>query len=214
MRRRSTADHLRAVGAGPATPIEGLDAGLEPAAQPARGQPTLDAAARRTRRSSRRRCASCGAIRDVGAIVLECTNMPPYAAAVRAATGLPVHDIVTLLSALAALARRLRHTKRSRHERAPGRPSERMSPRGPAAVRRGRGAPMTSAAVAGRWQFWIDRGGTFTDVVGRRPDGTLVDAQAAVGEPRAVPRRGGRRHPPPARPGAGRADHARARSSA
>src|SRR6059058_2850327 len=29
--------------------------------------------------------------------------------------------------------------------------------------------------VAGqRWQFWIDRGGTFTDVVGRRPDGTLV----------------------------------------
>jgi 5-oxoprolinase (ATP-hydrolysing) len=28
-----------------------------------------------------------------------------------------------------------------------------------------------SAAVAGnRWQFWIDRGGTFTDVVGRRPE--------------------------------------------
>jgi 5-oxoprolinase (ATP-hydrolysing) len=24
------------------------------------------------------------------------------------------------------------------------------------------------------WQFWIDRGGTFTDVVGRRPDGGLV----------------------------------------
>jgi 5-oxoprolinase (ATP-hydrolysing) len=24
------------------------------------------------------------------------------------------------------------------------------------------------------WQFWIDRGGTFTDVVGRRADGTLV----------------------------------------
>ena len=24
------------------------------------------------------------------------------------------------------------------------------------------------------WQFWIDRGGTFTDVVGKRPDGTLV----------------------------------------
>ena len=24
-----------------------------------------------------------------------------------------------------------------------------------------------------RWDFWIDRGGTFTDVVGRRPDGTL-----------------------------------------
>ena len=27
---------------------------------------------------------------------------------------------------------------------------------------------------ASRWQFWIDRGGTFTDVVGRRPDGALV----------------------------------------
>src|SRR5881392_638000 len=26
----------------------------------------------------------------------------------------------------------------------------------------------------GRWDFWIDRGGTFTDVVGRRPDGTLA----------------------------------------
>ncbi len=28
-----------------------------------------------------------------------------------------------------------------------------------------------------RWQFWIDRGGTFTDIVGRRPDGTLVTAK-------------------------------------
>ncbi len=25
-----------------------------------------------------------------------------------------------------------------------------------------------------RWQFWIDRGGTFTDIVGRKPDGALV----------------------------------------
>jgi 5-oxoprolinase (ATP-hydrolysing) len=25
-----------------------------------------------------------------------------------------------------------------------------------------------------RWQFWIDRGGTFTDVVGKRPDGSLM----------------------------------------
>jgi 5-oxoprolinase (ATP-hydrolysing) len=28
--------------------------------------------------------------------------------------------------------------------------------------------------MAGRWQFWIDRGGTFTDIVGRKPDGALV----------------------------------------
>ncbi len=27
---------------------------------------------------------------------------------------------------------------------------------------------------ADRWQFWIDRGGTFTDVVGKRPDGSLA----------------------------------------
>jgi 5-oxoprolinase (ATP-hydrolysing) len=26
----------------------------------------------------------------------------------------------------------------------------------------------------GRWEFWIDRGGTFTDVVARRPDGALA----------------------------------------
>ncbi|KPF88084.1 5-oxoprolinase [alpha proteobacterium AAP38] len=28
--------------------------------------------------------------------------------------------------------------------------------------------------TAGRWQFWIDRGGTFTDIVARRPDGRLL----------------------------------------
>jgi Hydantoinase/oxoprolinase N-terminal region len=28
-----------------------------------------------------------------------------------------------------------------------------------------------------RWQFWIDRGGTFTDIVGRQPDGSLVTAK-------------------------------------
>ncbi|MEV5599055.1 hydantoinase B/oxoprolinase family protein [Streptomyces sp. NPDC052496] len=28
--------------------------------------------------------------------------------------------------------------------------------------------------MTGRWEFWVDRGGTFTDVVGRRPDGRLV----------------------------------------
>ena len=26
----------------------------------------------------------------------------------------------------------------------------------------------------GKWQFWVDRGGTFTDVVARRPDGALL----------------------------------------
>ena len=31
-----------------------------------------------------------------------------------------------------------------------------------------------TATDGGGWQFWIDRGGTFTDVVARRPDGDLV----------------------------------------
>ena len=34
---------------------------------------------------------------DVGAIVLECTNMPPYARALREAVGLPVFDICSLI---------------------------------------------------------------------------------------------------------------------
>jgi Asp/Glu/hydantoin racemase len=35
---------------------------------------------------------------EVGAIVLECTNMPPYAADVAEATGLPVHDIYAMIN--------------------------------------------------------------------------------------------------------------------
>lgn len=34
-----------------------------------------------------------------------------------------------------------------------------------------------------RWQFWIDRGGTFTDIVGKRPDGTLVTAKLLSDNP-------------------------------
>ncbi len=36
----------------------------------------------------------------------------------------------------------------------------------------GAGLCLSSAGVA-RWQFWIDRGGTFTDIVGCAPDGRL-----------------------------------------
>lgn len=35
---------------------------------------------------------------DIGAIVLECTNMPPYAAALREAVGVPVYDIYSLIT--------------------------------------------------------------------------------------------------------------------
>jgi len=33
---------------------------------------------------------------------------------------------------------------------------------------------MSAQTSQGRWQFWIDRGGTFTDVVARRPDGAVA----------------------------------------
>jgi 5-oxoprolinase (ATP-hydrolysing) len=32
----------------------------------------------------------------------------------------------------------------------------------------------TTVDQSGKWAFWIDRGGTFTDIVGKRPDGQLV----------------------------------------
>ena len=41
--------------------------------------------------------------------------------------------------------------------------------------------------MAGRWEFWIDRGGTFTDVVARRPDGTLAVRKLLSDNPRAYP---------------------------
>src|SRR5688572_8868762 len=49
-----------------------------------------------------------------------------------------------------------------------GRSAIRASPR-PGAMRSDRMADGNAG-----WQFWIDRGGTFTDVVGRAPDGRLA----------------------------------------
>ncbi len=34
--------------------------------------------------------------------------------------------------------------------------------------------PANPSLPANRWQFWIDRGGTFTDIVAKRPDGAIV----------------------------------------
>src|SRR5947208_6839398 len=39
--------------------------------------------------------------------------------------------------------------------------------------------------TAGSWDFWIDRGGTFTDVIGRRPDGSLVTRKLLSENPEA-----------------------------
>ena len=35
-----------------------------------------------------------------------------------------------------------------------------------------------------RWEFWIDRGGTFTDIVARRPDGQLTAHKLLSDNPR------------------------------
>ena len=40
-------------------------------------------------------------------------------------------------------------------------------------------------ANAGKWQFWIDRGGTFTDIVARAPDGTLTPMKVLSVDPGA-----------------------------
>src|SRR5438477_9130439 len=39
--------------------------------------------------------------------------------------------------------------------------------------------------MTGTWDFWIDRGGTFTDVIGRRPDGSLVTGKLLSDNPEA-----------------------------
>src|SRR5882724_4657175 len=36
------------------------------------------------------------------------------------------------------------------------------------------GRSMSQTSSSPRWQFWIDRGGTFTDIVARRPDGSIA----------------------------------------
>jgi 5-oxoprolinase (ATP-hydrolysing) len=40
-------------------------------------------------------------------------------------------------------------------------------------------------SVSQSWEFWIDRGGTFTDVIGRRPDGALVTHKLLSENPEA-----------------------------
>lgn len=43
---------------------------------------------------------------DIGAFVLECTNMPPYADAISRATGRPVYDVTTMVGWAVSAARR------------------------------------------------------------------------------------------------------------
>jgi Asp/Glu/hydantoin racemase len=99
-----TPAHFRAVGADPQTPVEGITAGSPLHRSLLQDLPQLDeadacaqvlVAAERLRTSHP----------EVDTLVLECTNLPPYAQALRQATGLPVLDVVTMLNARMALHR-------------------------------------------------------------------------------------------------------------
>lgn len=92
-----TQDHLRASGAPLDTPIVGTDAGrifthgiLDDLPGFDFGDCRLDLLD-----AAREMVTSYD---DIGAIVLECTNMVPYAADIRKLTGLPVFSIYTLVS--------------------------------------------------------------------------------------------------------------------
>ncbi len=97
------AAHFEGVGADPATPVEGITPGSALQRTLLRDLPTLDAAdAQAQVLAAAQRLLARHA--DIGTLVLECTNLPPYAPALRAASGLPVLDVVTLLNArMAAL---------------------------------------------------------------------------------------------------------------
>lgn len=90
------AAHLQAAGADPKTPIEGLARGCSLQRTLLQDLPTLDTAAAEAD-------VVAAALRLVqreptlANLVLECTNMPPYAAAVQRATGRPVHHLMSFV---------------------------------------------------------------------------------------------------------------------
>lgn len=49
------------------------------------------------------------------------------------------------------------------------------------------GGDRPGTAMTARWQFWVDRGGTFTDVVARAPDGTLLTHKLLSEDPDRYP---------------------------
>ncbi|MEO5844015.1 MAG: aspartate/glutamate racemase family protein [Caldimonas sp.] len=87
---------LRGAGADPATPVQGLRPDSALARTLLDDLPQLDLL-----EAERTVVAAALALRTahphVGAIVLECTNLPPYAEAVARSTGLPVHHLLGLV---------------------------------------------------------------------------------------------------------------------
>lgn len=91
------ARHLQAAGAALDTPLEGLAPGCALQRSLLENRPELDTADAQAQviGAARRLLERHPGVAD---IVLECTNMPPYADAVRSATGRRVHDITTLIA--------------------------------------------------------------------------------------------------------------------
>ena len=92
-----TPDHLRRAGVPEGTPVEGTDEGLEFTRAILNDEPELDLAQAEADivAAGRRLVARAP---EVGALLLECTNMNPYAAALQAALQLPVYDIVSFVT--------------------------------------------------------------------------------------------------------------------
>ena len=92
-----TEAHLRAAGVPLDTPIEGTDGGREFTRVLMGNEMTLDCAAAEQDilEAGDRLMAKAP---DTGAIVLECTNMVPYARALRARLGVPIFDIYSFVT--------------------------------------------------------------------------------------------------------------------
>jgi hypothetical protein len=88
--------HLLAARADPDTPVEGLAPGCAFQRTLLENRVELDVrgAEHETVAAARRLVARCP---DIDSLVLECTNMPPYADAVAQATGRPVHHLPSLV---------------------------------------------------------------------------------------------------------------------
>ena len=96
-----TPQHLAGAGCPADLPVVGTDHGQEFSRAILGNQMTLDVdAARHDLTVAARRLVADHP--DVGAIVLECTNMPPYQQDIRAVTGLPVFSIVDFVTWLHA----------------------------------------------------------------------------------------------------------------
>ncbi len=91
-----TSAHLAAAGVPPGTPVAGVAEGCEFQRVILGNEIRLDVAeAERNMVDAAQQFQA--AHPDLGAILFECTNMPPYKVAVMAATGLPVFSIETYL---------------------------------------------------------------------------------------------------------------------